>query len=122
MGFVELVTGGQAKKQERKQAEPKRQGFYPVDKIDIAEGWQQIITGTWRGVGLLDVQEPLHYEWGRQIIITEPGRDRGKLQTQYPGTMIFEPKEFQDAVNGWPDNAALIKAKRTFAGAIQGVA
>ena len=121
MGFVELVTGGQTKKQEQKPAEPKRQGFYPVEEISIAEGWRQIITSEWRGVGLLDVQEPLQYEWGRQILIVEPGRDRGRLQAQYRRTMIFEPAEFQDAVSNWPENAALILAKRTFVGKIMGV-
>lgn len=122
MGFVELVTIGKTKKQEQKPAEPKRQGFHPVEEIGLAKGWRQIMAGEWRGVGLLNVLDPLHYEWGRQIIIMEPGRDRVKLQAQYPGLMIFGPKEFQDAVNGWPDNAALIKAKRTFTGDIQGVA
>jgi hypothetical protein len=118
MGFVELVTGEGTKDLKQKPAEPKRRGFYPAEKIDLADGWRQIIAGEWRGVGLLDVMEPLLYEWGRRIIIAEPGRDRRKLQTYYPGLMIFEPKEFQDAVNGWPDNIGVVLAKRMFNGDI----
>lgn len=92
----------------------EKQGFHPVEQIDLAEGWRQIVAGQWRGVGLLDVLEPLQHTWGRKIIITEPGRDRGKLQAQYPGLMIFTPEEFQDAVNGWPGNAGEILAMRVF--------
>lgn len=99
----------------------ERRGFREVEQIDVAEGWRQIVTGRWRGVGLLGVQESLRHTWGRQIIIAEPGRDRRKLQAYYPGLMIFEPKEFQDAVNGWPDNAGVVLAKRVFNGEIMEV-
>ena len=76
------------------------------------------MVGTWRGIGLLDVQEPLQQVWGSRIIIVEPGQDRRRLQECYPGLMIFEPKEIQDAVNDWPENAAMMQVKRTFSGDI----
>jgi len=99
-----------------------RSGFREVEQIDLADGWRQIVSGRWRGIGLLDVQEGQRHTWGRQVLIVEPGRDRGKLQAHYPGLMIFTPQEFMDAVEHWPENAATIQAKRTFAGDIQGVA
>ena len=120
MGFVELVTGGQAKKQDRKPVEPRCRGYMPVETISLMEGWRQVEAGTWRGVGLLDVLNGFTHTWGRQIIIAEPGRDRGKLLAQYPKVMIFTPNEFMDAVTGWPENSATILAKRTFAGDIVG--
>ena len=92
----------------------ERRGFHEVEKVDLIEGWRQIIAGQWRGIGLLDVLEPLRHTWGSQILIAEPGRDRGKLQTHYPGLMIFTPKEFQDAVKHWPDNSGVILAERIF--------
>ena len=98
--------------------EPKRQGFLEVEQIGLADGWRQIVAGEWKGVGLLDVLEGQQHTWGRRIIIAEPGRDRGKLQENYPGTMIFEPAEFRDAVEHWPGNAAAIQAKKTFSGDI----
>ena len=102
--------------EEPEPAELKRQGFHEVEQIDLAEGWRQIITGQWRGIGLLDVQEPLRHTWGGQILIAKPGANRGKLQAHYPGLMIFTPKEFQDAVKHWPDNSGVILAKRIFDG------
>ena len=101
---------------------PKRQGFREIEQIDLATGWRQIVAGQWRGIGLLDVLEPLRHTWGRRVLIVEPGRDRRKLQEYYPNAMIFAPAEFMDVVEHWPENAATIQAKRTFAGDIQGVA
>ena len=100
----------------KKKSEPA-----PLETITLAEGWQQLAAGAWRGVGLLTVLEPLLYEWGSQVVIAEPGRDRKKLQQQFPKAMIFNPAEFIDAVNGWPDNAAVILAKRIFQGEIMEV-
>ena len=104
-----------------KPTEPKRQGFRVVEQIDLAEGWRQIVTGQWKGIGILNVMEDQHI-WGRQIIIAEPGANHDKLMAHYPRMMIFTPQEFRDAVEHWPENAATIQAKRTFAGDIQGVA
>ncbi|NMC31227.1 MAG: hypothetical protein GYA36_02045 [Veillonellaceae bacterium] len=96
-------------------------GFREVEQIDLAEGWRQLVAGTWRGIGLLDVQEALWPIWGRQIILVEPGTDRSKLQAHYPGRMIFTPVEFMDAVEHWPENEGVMLAKRIFNGDIQGV-
>ena len=101
---------------------PRRQGFHSVEEIDLADGWQQIVAGEWRGIGLLELLEGWWHIWGRRVLIVEPGRDRGKLQKYYPNAMIFAPAEFMDVVEHWPENAATIQAKRTFAGDIQGVA
>ena len=110
------------KREVTKPTEPKPKGFHEVEQIDIAEGWRQIVAGEWKGIGLLDVLEEQRRVWGRQVIIAEPGRERGKLQEHYPGVMIFTPTEFMDAVEHWPDNAATIQAKKTFQGDIQRVA
>ena len=109
------------KREVSKPTEPKRQGFHVIEQIDIAEGWRQIVAGEWQGIGLLDVQEDQDV-WGRQIIIADAGANRGKLQAHYPGVAIFAPEEFRDAVEHWPDDAATIRAKKTFRGDIQGVA
>ena len=95
--------------------------FREVEQIDLAEGWRQLVAGTWRGIGLLDVQEAFWHIWGRQIILAEPGTDRSKLQAHYPGRMIFTPAEFMDAVEHWPENEGVMLAKRIFNGDIQGV-
>ena len=105
-----------------KPTEPKRQGFREIEQIDLTEGWQQIVTGQWKGIGILSVMEEGWHVWGRQIIIAEPGANRDKLMAYYSGIAIFSPEEFRDAVEHWPENAATIQAKRTFAGDIQGVA
>lgn len=110
------------KREVTKVTEPRRQGFHSVAQIDLAEGWRQIVASQWRGVGLLDVLDGQRHIWGKQIIIAESAANREKLQANYPGVMIFTPQEFIDAVEHWPDNAATIQAKRTFAGDIQGVA
>lgn len=95
-----------------------RSGFREVEQIDIADGWRQIVSGRWRGIGLLEVLEEWRHIWGRKVLIAEPGRDRRKLQEHYPGTMIFTPAEFMDAVEHWPENKGVILAKRTFSGEI----
>ena len=98
----------------------KSREFHEVEQIDLAEGWRQIVAGEWKGIGLLDVLEEQRRVWGRQVIIAEPGRERGKLQEHYPGVMIFTPAEFMDAVEHWPENAATIQAKKIFRGDIRG--
>lgn len=118
----EMVARYLAEIKDHECEKPKRQGFYPAEEITLVGGWGQIVAGTWRGVGLLDVLEPLQHTWGRQVIIAESGRDRVRLQACYPGLLIFEPAEFMDAVEHWPDNEALIKTKRIFHGDIQGMA
>ena len=116
MGRWQGKIGGE----QRPTIEPKRQGFHEVEQIDLADGWRQMVAGQWRGIGLLDVLEEQRDAWGRQAIIADPRADRRKLQTHYPGVMIFTPAEFIDAVNGWPDNAATIQAKKIFRGDIAG--
>ena len=111
---------GKIDNEQRETVEPKRRGFHEVERIDLAEGWRQVVAGKWRGIGLLEVLEGGRHIWGRQVLIAEPGRDRRKLQEHYPGVMIFTPAEFMDAVNGWPENAATIQAKKIFKGDIGG--
>ena len=122
MGFYEAVVDSTEMSVKNIEPPPKRQGFREIEQIDLTEGWQQIVTAQWKGIGILDVLEGGQHIWGKQVLIVEHGRDRRKLQEHYPGMMIFEPAEFMDAVDHWPENAATIQAKRTFAGDIQGVA
>ena len=111
---------GKIDNEQRPIIEPKRQGFREVEQLDLTEGWRQIVVGQWRGIGLLDVLEEGRRIWGRQVLIVEPERDRRKLKEYYPGVMVFTPAEFMDAVNGWPENAATIQAKKIFKGDIAG--
>ncbi len=109
------------KREVTKPTEPKRQGFREVEQVDLVAGWQQIVAGEWKGIGVLNVQDDQHV-WGGRIIIAEPGANRDKLAAYYPGLMIFTPQELRDAVDHWPENAATVQAKKTFQGDIQGVA
>jgi len=98
----------------------KPEGFRPVEQVDLLTGWQQIVTGTWAGVGLLKTLPEQQVVWGQQVLIVEPGKDRHRLQTAYPETMIFKPAEFLDVVEGWPESEGLIRAKRAFNGHVAG--
>jgi len=92
--------------------------YIPVEKISLVEGWQQIITESWQGVGLLEVLPEQQSVWGAHVLIAEHGVDRAALQAQYPKVMIFEPNEFRAAVKAWPDNESVIQCKRAFNGQV----
>ena len=100
--------------------EPKQKAFRPVEQIDLATGMQQIIAGTWQGTGLMETLPEQQAIWGQQVLIAADGIDRHRLQTAYPGTMIFAPAEFLTVVNDWPSSEGAIRAKRAFGGLITG--
>ena len=122
MGFVELVTREQTEKQDQRTVEPKRRGFHPVESIRLTDGMQDIVAGRWRGIGLLDVLEGYTHIFGRQVLIVEPGKDRHRLREQYAGVMRFEPQEFLDVIESWPESEGIVRAKRAFAGNVISVA
>ena len=99
---------------------PKRPAFREVEQISLADGMQQIIAGTWQGIGLLDTLDGYTHIFGRQVLIVADGIDRHRLQTAYPGTMIFDPAEFLDVISDWPETEGVILAKRIFNGEIIG--
>ena len=101
--------------------EQKPKGFRSVETISLVDGMREIIAGTWAGIGLLETLPEQQAIWGKQVLIVEQGRDRQRLQEQFTGTMIFEPKEFLDIVERWPETESLVRAKRAFAGDIVGV-
>ena len=96
--------------------EQKPKGFRPVEQIDLLTGWQQIVAGTWAGVGLLETLPEQQAIWGQQVLIATEDIDRHRLQTAYPGIMIFAPAEFLDVVERWPESTGLVQAKRAFGG------
>ena len=100
--------------------EPKQKAFRPVEQIDLATGMQQIIAGTWEGIGLLETLDGHAHIFGRQVLIVADGIDRNRLQAAYPGTMIFDPAEFLDVISDWPETEGVILAKRIFNGEIIG--
>ena len=98
--------------------EQKPKGFHPVETASLVDGMRQIIAGTWDGIGLLETLDGYTHIFGRQVLIVADGIDRHRLQTAYPGMMIFKPAEFLDAINDWPDTESAILAKRIFNGEI----
>ena len=102
------------------EVEPKRQFFRPVENIDLVTGWQQITAGQWQGIGLLEPLPEMQAIWGERVLIVEPGRDLSRLRQQFTGTMIFEPKEFLDIIERWPESEGVLRAKRAFSGDIVG--
>ena len=122
MGFCEIVSGRlqSDKAQPATEMQPasaiKTKGFHPVEQIDLATGMQQIIAGTWDGIGLLETLDGYTHVFGRQVLIVADGIDRHRLQAAYPGIMIFKPAEFLDVVERWPESTGLVQAKRAFGG------
>ena len=100
--------------------EQKSKGFRPVEQIDLATGIRQIIAGAWTGIGLLETLDGSTHVFGRRVLIVADGIDRHRLQTAYPGIMIFKPAEFLTVVNDWPSSEGAIRAKRAFGGLITG--
>ncbi len=100
--------------------EPKQKAFRPVEQIDLATGMQQIIAGTWEGIGLLETLDGHAHIFGRQVLIVADGIDRHRLKEQYSGIMIFTPAEFLTVVDDWPETKGAIMAKRIFNGEIIG--
>lgn len=121
MDYLALVESEQPATEMQPASAIKPKSFRPVEQIDLLTGWQQIVSGTWQGVGLLETLPEQQITWGKQVLIVEQGRDRQRLQEQFTGTMIFEPKEFLDIVERWPETESLVRAKRAFAGDIVGV-
>lgn len=126
LGFCEIVSGSiqsgkaQPATETQSQAAIKQKGFRPVEQIDLLTGWQQIVAGTWAGVGLLETLPEQQAIWGPRVLIAADGIDRHRLQTAYPGTMIFAPAEFLTVVNDWPESESVVRAKRAFGGVITG--
>ena len=126
LGFCEIVSDSiqSGKAQPATEMQPasaiKPKGFRPVEQIDLLTGWQQIVAGTWQGVGLLETLPEQQAIWGQQVLIAADGIDRHRLQAAYPGTMIFDPSEFLTVVNDWPSSEGAIRAKRAFGGLITG--
>ena len=100
--------------------EQKPKGFRPIEQIDLVTGMQQIVAGTWQGTGLMETLPEQQAIWGQQVLIAADGIDRHRLQTAYPGIMIFAPAEFLTVVNDWPSSEGAIRAKRAFGGLITG--
>ena len=126
LGFCEIVSGSiqSGKAQPATEMQPssaiKPKCFRPVEQIDLLTGWQQIVAGTWQGAGLLETLPEQQAIWGPRVLIAADGIDRHRLQTAYPGTMIFAPAEFLTVVNDWPESESVVRAKRAFGGVITG--
>ena len=116
MEYLALIENEQQINEMQSQGAIKPKGFRPVETVSLIDGMQDIIAGRWRGIGLLDVLDGYTHIFGQQVLIVEPGKDRHRLKEQYPATMIFEPAEFLDVIENWPESAGLVQAKRTFAG------
>ena len=100
--------------------EQKPKGFHPVETVSLVDGMQDIIAGTWTGIGLLETLDGHAHIFGRQVLIVADGIDRHRLQAACPGAMIFKPAEFLDVMNDWPETEGAILAKRIFNGEITG--
>ena len=121
MDYLALVEIEQPATEIQSQVAIKPKSFRPIEQIDLVTGVQQIIAGTWQGIGLLEPLPEQQAIWGKQVLIVEQGRDHQRLQEQFTGTMIFEPKEFLDIIEHWPETEGLVRAKRAFAGDVVGV-
>ena len=100
--------------------EQKPKGFHPVETVSLVDGMQDIIAGTWTGIGLLETLPGQQAVWGQQVLIATDDIDRHRLQAVYQGTMIFTPAEFLTVVNDLPESESTIRAKRAFGGVITG--
>ena len=100
--------------------EQKPKGFRPIEQIDLVTGMQQIVAGTWQGVGLLETLPEQQAIWGQRALIAADGIDRHRLQAAHPGIMIFTPTEFLTVINDWPSSESAVRAKRAFGGVITG--
>ena len=112
MGFYEMAI--------KRTPGNQKQGYRNIEQIDLATGMRQIIAGAWTGIGLLKTLDGNTHVFGRQVLIVADGIDRHRLQTAYPGTMIFAPAEFLTVVNDWPESESVVRAKRAFGGVITG--
>ena len=120
LGFCEIVSGQIRSDKAQPASAIKPKGFRPVEQIDLLTGWQQIVAGTWQGVGLLETLPEQQAIWGQRVLIAADDIDRHRLQTAYPGIMIFAPAELLTVVNDWPSSEGAIRAKRAFGGLITG--
>lgn len=111
MGALLDTTGDELRK-------PPAKPYKIVQRISLADGWAQILSGLWEGIGLLEVQEPCRQVWGSQVFIVDDKVDRLTLRREYPEAMIFLAAEFTDAMTHWPGNEGVILAKRFFSGEI----
>ena len=122
LGFCEIVSGSiqsgkaQPATETQSQAAIKQKGFRPVEQIDLLTGWQQIVAGTWAGMGLVEPLPDQQAIWGLRVLIVAEDINRQRLQAVYQGTMIFTPAEFLDVVERWPESTGLVQAKRAFGG------
>ena len=112
MGFYEMAI--------KRTPGNQKQGYRNIEQIDLATGVQQIIAGNWQGIGLLETLDGHAHIFGQQVLIAADGIDRHRLQTAYPGTMIFDPAEFLDVINDWPESEGAVRAKRACGGLITG--
>ena len=120
MDYLALVESEQPATEKQPASAIKPKGFRPVEQIDLLTGMRQIIAGAWTGIGLLETLDGNTHVFGRQVLIVADGIDRHRLQTAYPGTMIFAPAEFLTVVNDWPESESVVRAKRAFGGVITG--
>ena len=100
--------------------EQKPKGFHPVETVSLVDGMQDIIAGTWTGIGLLETLPEQQAIWGQQALIAADDIDRHRLQAAHPGIMIFAPTEFLTVINDWPSSESAVRAKRAFGGVITG--
>ena len=114
--WQEKIANEQQANEMQSQVAINPKGFHQVETVPLVYGMQDIIAGRWRGIGLLDVLDGYTNLFGRQILIVEPGKDRHRLKEQYPAIMMFEPAEFLDIIECWPESEGIVQAKRTFAG------
>lgn len=138
VGFFESVASSVAVNMEGKQPEPvgvlyvpdkhiktatgsNAEQYLPVEQLDMAAAWAQIVAGKWHGIGLLNTQDGWQHVWGKRVLLVEPGHDCQELRGQYPAAMVFTVDEFIDVIRQWPDNEAAVHAKKVFGGAIEEV-
>jgi hypothetical protein len=110
MGFYEMAI--------KRTPGNQKQGYRNIEQIDLATGMQQVIAGTWEGIGLLETLDGHTHIFGRQVLIVADGIDRHRLREKFPGVMIFTSVEFLDVISDWPETEGVILAKRIFNGEI----
>ena len=120
MDYLALVESEQSTNEIQPASAIMLKGFRPVGQIDLLTGWQQIVSGRWQGVGLMDVLPEMQAVWGRHALVAEPGSDATRLRQQYPDAAICTPKEIVYIVEHWPESEGVLRAKRDFSGVIVG--
>jgi len=99
---------------ESKHAEIIRQRYKPVETVSLIEGWRQLESGTWQGIGLLETLPDYTHIFGQEIIISD--RDYVELRQQFPNILILKPDEFKQIIDDWPESTVIVLTMRQFGG------